>query len=185
MDKGPKIIVRISKDYAYSISVLKKGREEEDAINKAYDDIYNDMQEVVKNNFQPLNAQFFDMSLVSEKKWRFRRKLEFDFNQIKKNTVHINQAANRLATQRITEQYGPLNPDLNPAIYDIVPDEKNSAERTVKLGYIALKQNIEQELINYISYYTGVLRDLKNGIPQPEEEAIMEAIGVNEEEGED
>lgn len=59
MSKSVKVI--ISKTYEYPISVLNKDFYIEDSTNKAYEDIDNDINEYLIDNFKNINRTFFNI----------------------------------------------------------------------------------------------------------------------------
>jgi len=132
--------VKIFKEFTYPSSMLGKNKDivEKLAVKNARQDLVSCIDEHINNNFKNFDASMFDVEIKKEINWKYNSKTTTN------NLVSLNDIIHVLATQQFEAEYGILNVDENPEIFNIDP-----------LGEIWLKDPFESYLLNIIdSFYT-------------------------------
>jgi hypothetical protein len=145
----PKITYKVTlkKDFTYPKSMLMKGDERADAMYKAQEDLFINLNEIVNNRFENIDVtKLFQIECIEEKVFKLRKTNE-------KPQSSIGDIAHHLAQMDIEAKYGSLDLEDNPSIF--VCEVQGNDE----IWY--LKENIERELEKRINEYNRKLNKFK------------------------
>jgi len=145
MEKG-KIFykVRLTKEFKYPKSMLEKGYEQEDARNKAHNDIYKTINEITNNKFEDIQVNtFFETEVKEDKGWKLRSSEE------KSNKVDLEEIVSTFAQTDFEKKFGILNIEENPDLFEF------------EEGNWFLRANMEKEFSKFKLQYRAKLAKFK------------------------
>lgn len=154
------VVVKVFKRFEYPKSMLHKDLFIQDALNKARNDMQVFVDEIVNNDHAQLRHDMFHYEALEEFGYKFRNKP----NQQEEagGNVSINKAAKTLTTAKMEAKHGPLNPELNPQLFEHEPEVRTKdGEEVIREEQWYMKEQIEREFYEVYDEYIHLLRNLK------------------------
>lgn len=150
--------VRVFKVFDYPKSMLHKTFFLEDGIKKAREDMQTVVNEIVNNDHAALDASMFQYEAVEEVGYKFRnRQLPGEDGE----KVSIHKAAKVLTTNKMEAKYGPLNHEVNPALYEHEDEMRDARGQLLREESWYMRQDIEREFYAEHDTFVQLLRTAK------------------------
>ncbi len=151
--------VKVFKTFDYPKAMLHKDLFIQDALNKARNDMQNFVDEVMQNDHAQLGHDMFNYEAIEEVGYKFRNR-QLDESDCSK--VSIAKSAKILTTLRMEAEHGPLNPEVNPQLYEHEPEvrSKDGAD-VVREEQWYMKEKIQDQFYQVYDEYLHLLRNIK------------------------
>lgn len=150
--------VRVFKEFEYPKSMLHKTFFKEDATKKAQEDMQIVVNEIVNNDHAAIDVSMFKFEAIEEVGYKFRNR---QLPEVDGDKVTIYKAAKVLTTNKMETKYGPLNHELNPALYEHEPEVRDARNNVIREETWYMRRDIEAEFYNEHDQFVQLLRTAK------------------------
>lgn len=159
MSKNKSVLVHLIKSYDYPLAALDKINPNNNAIELARQDMMNEIQHIVNNDFNHgFPDNFFAVDVVTEETNHLRETVKQQYTGGRGNYVEkikLKTAANVITELLFEAKYGPLDQTKNPDIYEpgrikniLKAEQSNFYNDTWEKTFRILKLRMLKELYN-------------------------------------
>lgn len=159
-----KTFVKLSKTYRYPNAVLNPSFKEEDALNKASNDLIADMKEVLNNYQNPLEilGKLFETEIIQEPE--YQRRIPSPEIKDKKHIFKMSKGAllNMLVNFSLERKYGKaVNFQQSPELFEVVPEVKDEEGVVVAEEVVYLREDVEDYFREQEEYYMWLIQRME------------------------
>ena len=159
MAKQNIIVVKVSKSFIYTKSMLHPIDYLKDAISKAKHDMVNFVDETINKDHFIMDHSMFDYTAEEEKGYKFNNNF-----QPKDKTVSLNKTCEVLAKKDLEKKYGAFDPENNSKIFIIYPERRDETGYLIEDEVVTLKPEIAEEMYLLTDKYHRYLNAQFNNV---------------------
>lgn len=146
--------VVLSKSFEYPSCIVSESNTLQDLHSRAVEDF------LAKASSGNYNESDFDIKLESVLPFKIRKKTDEEEEDITARRS-LNAIIKELAEHDTAEQFGELDFEKNPDIFDYEPEERNSSGDVIREEEIYLMSEVEEFFNSRMDYYRSILIKLK------------------------